>query len=126
MRWRRCGCGAEAVGRRAAGEGRALIMRLVRCVRGVRLVPGRRPPPLRPPPWPPHQLLIQRPHRRAREPPPPQLEASDVDGAKQMLASSLSLAKGVGDLNSMVAALGMLQQVGQRVEGEMRVGWISV
>lgn len=49
-----------------------------------------------------------------------------MDGAKQMLASSLSLAKGVGDLNSMVAALGMLQQVGQRVEGEMRVGWISV
>ena len=43
--------------------------------------------------------------------PPPKLEASDLSGATQMLTSSFTLAKGMGDLNGQVAALSVLQQV---------------
>lgn len=53
-----------------------------------------------------HTLLV-----RLVDNPSLQLEASDLAGAQQMLTSSFTLAKGMGDLNGQVASLTSLQQV---------------
>lgn len=43
-----------------------------------------------------------------------QVGAADMAGAQQMVASSIALSKGVGDLNSLVEALSLLQHLLKR------------
>ncbi len=45
-----------------------------------------------------------------------QADTNDVDGAKQMLTSSLTLCKGMGDLAAQVATLSVSQQLFQRLK----------
>jgi len=54
-----------------------------------------------------HQLVTQLLNAMA----PLRVDAADIQGAQQMLTSSFTLSKGMGDLNGQVAALGALQQV---------------